>query len=188
MPLKEYNIIFTDIFLDYVTDLKTISDRIEYEKKYGVESNFTPVLEIGIIEDKINNIINNTSLFIDKTKRELNYLEDVYNKFLKLTNKEGIKWKIITAQIVTILGTAQELRRITFIAPVVHCVKLAINTAYKRPCKRVTIMETMNTIKTSFRISRELNSLNLVYSTKVLINLSRVFLFNNFLALHKKLM
>lgn len=93
MPLNENNIIFTDTFLDYVTDLKTISDRIEHEKKFGVESNFTPVLEIGIIKDKINNLINNTSLFIDKTRRELNYLEEVYNRFLDLANNTGNEYQ-----------------------------------------------------------------------------------------------
>ena len=82
----------------------------------------------------------------------MNYLEEVYSKFLKLTNKEVIKWKIIPVQIVTILGTAQELKKIIFIVLAVHCAKLVIDTAYKRPCKLDTIMEMMIIIKTSFRI------------------------------------
>ena len=59
-----------------------------------------------------------------------------------------IKWKIINAQIVAILGTAQELKKITFIALVSHCVSLAIDTVYKRPCKRGMIMEMKIYIKT----------------------------------------
>lgn len=97
MPLNENNIIFIDIILGYVEDLEalrgTLKNRMEHEKKYGTGLNGVspPVLEIQVYQDMINNLINNTSLFIDKTRREMNYLEEVYSKFLKLTNKEVIK-------------------------------------------------------------------------------------------------
>jgi len=92
MPLYEKNIVFIDTILDYVEDLEglsgVITNRIEHEKKYGTVLNglSKPVLEIEGYKDKINNLINNTSLFIDKTRRELDYLEEVYNRFLDLAN------------------------------------------------------------------------------------------------------
>tara|TARA_R100001443_G_C3326382_1_gene171325 strand:- start:304 stop:585 length:282 start_codon:yes stop_codon:yes gene_type:complete len=90
MPLYEKNIVFIDTILDYVEDLEglsgVITNRIEHEKKFGSALNglSEPVLEV--YKDKINNLINNTSLFMDKTRRELDYLEEVYNKFLDLAN------------------------------------------------------------------------------------------------------
>ena len=92
MPLYENNLIFIDTILDYVEDLETLSamltNRMEHEKKYGtgLDGLSPPVLEIEVYQDKINNLINNTSLFIGKTRRELDYLEEVYNKFLDLAN------------------------------------------------------------------------------------------------------
>jgi hypothetical protein len=91
MPLYEKNIVFIDTILDYVEDLEglsgVITNRIEHEKKYGTALNglSEPVLEV--YKDKINNLINNTSLFMDKTRRELDYLEEVYNRFLDLANQ-----------------------------------------------------------------------------------------------------
>ena len=78
MPLYENNLVFIDTILDYVEDLESLSAMLT-----------NPVLEIEAYQDKINNLINNTSLFIDKTKREMDYLEEVYNKFLDLANNTG---------------------------------------------------------------------------------------------------
>tara|TARA_R110002020_G_scaffold141567_2_gene313318 strand:- start:653 stop:967 length:315 start_codon:yes stop_codon:yes gene_type:complete len=95
MPLYEKNLVFIDTILDYVEDLEALSgvitNRIEHEKKYGTGLNgiSPPVLEIETYKDMINNLINNTSAFIDKTKREMDYLEEVYNKFLDLANNTG---------------------------------------------------------------------------------------------------
>ena len=92
MPLYENNLIFIDTILDYVEDLESLSgvlrNRIGHEKKYGtgLDGISPPVLEIETYKDMINNLINNTSAFIDKTKREMDYLEEVYNKFLDLAN------------------------------------------------------------------------------------------------------
>lgn len=93
MPLYEKNLVFIDTILDYVEDLEALrgmlTNRIEHEKKYGTGLNgiSPPVLEIETYKDMINNLINNTSAFIDKTKREMNYLEEVYNQFLELANQ-----------------------------------------------------------------------------------------------------
>lgn len=92
MPLYEKNLVFIDTILDYVEDLEAlrgvITNRMEHEKNYGtgLDGLSPPVLEIEAYQDKINNLINNTSLFIDKTRREIDYLEEVYNKFLDLAN------------------------------------------------------------------------------------------------------
>jgi len=78
MPLYEKNLVFIDTILDYVEDLGSLSAMLT-----------NPVLEIETYKDMINNLINNTSAFIDKTKREMDYLEEVYNKFLDLANNTG---------------------------------------------------------------------------------------------------
>ena len=93
MPLYEKNLVFIDTILDYVEDLEAlrgvITNRMEHEKNYGtgLDGLSPPVLEIETYKDMINNLINNTSAFIDKTKREMNYLEEVYNQFLELANQ-----------------------------------------------------------------------------------------------------
>ena len=57
-----------------------------HSQKVGVLDIGSNSIRLVIYKDKINNLINYTSLFMDKTRRELDYLEEVYNRFLDLAN------------------------------------------------------------------------------------------------------
>ncbi len=77
MAVYDKNVIFTDTIVEHIEEIERLLSLIQYDKKHMFKN----------YEEKIINRIDNTCLYLDKTRKELDYLEEVYNKLLKITNK-----------------------------------------------------------------------------------------------------